>query len=96
MDERITSPTTYWVVFAVLMGLTVLTVGGSFLELGEWHIVVGLAIAVVKAVLVILFFMHLLHASRLNWLVAGAGLFWFGILLVLTLTDYLTRHWQAY
>ena len=49
-----------------------------------------------KAGFVILFFMHLLHSRPLTWLVPGAGLFWLGILLALTLSDYVTRHWGAY
>ena len=49
-----------------------------------------------KAGFVILFFMHLLHSRPLTWLVLGAGLFWLGILLALTLSDYVTRHWGAY
>jgi caa(3)-type oxidase subunit IV len=62
----------------------------------EWHTVVGLTFAVCKAVLVALFFMHLLSSSRLTWIVVGGGLFWLGILMALTLADYLTRHWLAY
>ena len=56
----------------------------------------ALGIAVVKAVLVLLFFMHLLHSTRLTWVVIGASLFWLGILMVLTLSDYLTRRWLSY
>jgi cytochrome c oxidase subunit 4 len=96
VEEPLVSPTTYWLVFVVLIALTLLTVATSFLELGPWHTEVGLAFAMVKASLVALIFMHLIHAGRLTWLVAGAGVFWLGILLGLTLTDYLTRHWQAY
>jgi cytochrome c oxidase subunit 4 len=96
MTEPITPPRTYYLVFAALIALTTLTVGASFLELGSWHIAVGLCFGVAKALLVALFFMHLLHSSRFTWIAFGAGLFWFGILLALTLSDYLTRHWLAY
>ena len=89
---RIT-PRTYWTVFAALIALTLLTVGLSFVELGVWHSIVGLAIATAKALLVALFFMHVLYSSRLTWIMVGAGAFWLGIRLVLTLTDYLTRPW---
>jgi cytochrome c oxidase subunit 4 len=89
----ITSPTTYYKVFAGLMVLTALTVTASFMEIGDWHIAVGLAFGAAKATLVALFFMHLLHCTRLVWLVMGAGLFWLGIMLSLTLTDYYTRPW---
>jgi cytochrome c oxidase subunit 4 len=87
---------TYYAVFAGLIALTLLTVGLSFLQLGEWHTVVGLLIGTAKALLVALFFMHLIHSDRQTWLAVGAGLFWLGILLALTLSDYLTRSWLVY
>lgn len=96
MSEPITPTRTYYTVFAALIALTLLTVGVSFLELGAWHTTVGVLIGVVKAMLVILFFMHLLHASKMSWLAVLAGLFWVGILMVLTLSDYLSRHVLAY
>jgi cytochrome c oxidase subunit IV len=92
MNKHITSETTYYIIFAALIALTLLTVGLSFLHLGEaMHLVVGLTIATTKAVLVILFFMHLLYSTRLSWVMFLSGLFWLGILLVLTLSDYLSR-----
>jgi cytochrome c oxidase subunit IV len=95
MSERVIPQSTYYRVFAALIALTLLTVALSFLDLGPWHTVVGLVIGVAKAVLVALFFMHLLYSARVNWVAFGAGLFWLGILIVLTLSDYLTRHWLA-
>jgi cytochrome c oxidase subunit 4 len=89
-------PGTYYIVFAALAALTFLTVGISFFDLGAGHTVAGLAIGAVKAALVVVFFMHLLHGPRVTWLAAGAGLFWLAILMVLTLSDYLTRAAQAY
>jgi cytochrome c oxidase subunit 4 len=92
MNKHITSETTYYIIFAALIALTLLTVGLSFLHLGEaMHLIVGLTIAITKAVLVILFFMHLLYSTRLSWVMFLSGLFWLGILLVLTLADYLSR-----
>lgn len=97
MSEHVSSARTYWTIFAALIALTLLTVGVSFLPLSEdGHTTVGLVIASVKALLVALFFMHLLHSSRLTWVVAGAGLFWLAILLGYTLTDYLTRYRGIY
>lgn len=96
MSESITPTRTYYTVFAALIALTLLTVGVSFLELGTWHTTIGVLIGVVKASLVGLFFMHLLHSSRVSWLAVLAGLFWLGILMALTLSDYLTRHVLAY
>jgi cytochrome c oxidase subunit 4 len=90
--ERTISPATYVLVCAVLVLLTFLTVGVSFLHVsGVWHIVIGLIIALCKASLVILFFMHLLISSRLTWIVVAVVCFWVGILFVLTLSDYFTR-----
>ncbi len=91
MSEQLTPTKTYYSVFAALVALTLLTVGVSFFELGNWHTTVGILIGVVKASLVALFFMHLLHSSKLSWLAALAGLFWLVILMGLTLSDYLTR-----
>jgi cytochrome c oxidase subunit 4 len=85
---------TYYIVFVTLLLLTVTTVAVSFVELGGWHLFAALAIAGCKAVLVLLFFMHVLHSPRLTWLIIGAALYWFGILFVLTLSDYLTRGWM--
>lgn len=84
---------TYSIVFLALIGLTALTVGISFLELsGAWHVVCGVSIAAVKAVLVGLFFMHLLHAKRATWAVAVVAIFWLSaVLITLTFSDYATR-----
>jgi cytochrome c oxidase subunit IV len=89
-------PRTYFLVFAVLIALTVLTVGLSFLDLGPWHLAVGIAIGIVKALLVVLFFMHVLYSSRLTWIVIIAGLFWTAILIGGVVSDYLTRSWLVY
>ena len=86
----------YFLVFAVLIALTAATVGLSFAELGRWHTPVGLTIATSKAILVALFFMHLLHSPRLTWVVLAGALFWLGILMALTMADYLTRGQLAY
>jgi cytochrome c oxidase subunit 4 len=91
MAERIIHPSTYVVVFAVLIVLTLLTVTVSFVPLGSWHTLVGLGFATAKALLVAAFFMHLIASSRMTWIVAGAGIFWLGILLTLTMADYATR-----
>jgi cytochrome c oxidase subunit 4 len=96
MSEKLTRPPTYFAAFAVLIAITLLTVGVSFLELGSWHTLVGVGFGIAKALLVALFFMHLLGSPRLTWLVVSAALFWFGIMLVLTLSDYLTRHWLVF
>ena len=66
---------------ASLMVLTVITVAAAFVDLGNLNVIVALAIAVVKATLVVLFFMHVKYSSKLTWVVVGAGVFWLVILL---------------
>jgi cytochrome c oxidase subunit 4 len=82
-------------VLAALMVLLVATVGGAYLPLGHFHLAVAMTIAFVKALLVVLFFMHVLHSNRLTWVFAGAAFVWLGILLALTFNDYLGREWLA-
>jgi cytochrome c oxidase subunit IV len=79
-----------WVFFA-LMVLLVLTLYAASMDLGEWNIVIAITIAVVKAVLVVLFFMHLYYSTKLVKLFGAAALFWLAILFALTLGDYFTR-----
>ena len=82
---------TYVLVFLALMALTAVTVAAAFVDMGPLNSVVALTIAVVKAVLVILIFMHVRYATRLTWLVVAGAFFWLAILLFITLGDYLTR-----
>ena len=79
--------------FLALLGLTLLTVGVAFLDLGSLNTIIALTIAVAKALLVLLFFMHLRYSSGLIGIVWGAGIFWVMLLLTITLSDYLTRSW---
>ena len=83
----------YFLVFTALIGLTALTTGVAFIDLGKWNTLVALAIAVCKASLVILFFMHLRWSSGLMRLVLLAAFVWFAILVALTLSDEFTRQW---
>jgi cytochrome c oxidase subunit IV len=86
----------YVIVFFALMAGTVLTVTAATTDLHWANTPVALAIATVKAVLVILFFMHVIHSSRLTWIVIIAAVLWLGVLFVLTFADYLTRAWGIY
>jgi cytochrome c oxidase subunit IV len=83
----------YFLVFMTLLALTALTTAVAFLDLGPLNTVAALAIAVSKALLVILFFMHVKYSPHLTRLVLVAGFVWLAILLVLTLGDFSTRHW---
>jgi cytochrome c oxidase subunit IV len=91
MSEHIVSRKTYFLIFAALMLGTFLTVQMAYLDLGAFNPYVALTIAVVKATLVVLFFMHVRYSTRLTWVVVASGIFWLGILFVLTLSDYLSR-----
>jgi cytochrome c oxidase subunit IV len=91
--EHIVSPGVYGVIFATLLILTAITVGASYAELGQFNVVVALANACIKAVLVILFFMHVKYSSRLTKLTVAAGFFTFFVLITMALTDYISRAW---
>jgi cytochrome c oxidase subunit 4 len=91
MSHVVVPPRVYVAIFAVLLVLTAVTTAVAYVDLGVLNVVVMLAIAVVKAVLVILFFMHVRYATRLTWLVVASGFVWFGILVLFTLSDVLTR-----
>lgn len=84
----------YIAVFLGLLGLTALTTGVAYIDLGAWNTVVALAIAVTKMLLVVLFFMHAKYATGLTRVVIIAGFFWLGIMIALSLSDELTRHWE--
>lgn len=87
---------TYIVVFVMLLALTGLAVVAAYAPFPPaWHTPVAFAIAGIKATLVLLFFMHLLYGPRLFWLVAFGSLVWLGIMVALTLADYLTRAWMS-
>ncbi|MGE5219003.1 MAG: cytochrome C oxidase subunit IV family protein [Chloroflexota bacterium] len=93
-SSHVVSIKLYALVFGALLLLTLATAGIAFIDLGgELNSIAALTIALVKALLVVLFFMHLRYSSRLTWVFAGAGIFWLLILLVLTLADPLTRSW---
>ena len=81
----------YVTIFVALLCLTGATVGAAELNLGALNNVVMLGIAVTKATLVVLWFMHVRYGPRLIHVLAVAGLAWLGILLVFVLADYMTR-----
>ncbi len=81
--------------YVALMVLLLATVAGNHLPLGRFALVVALLIAVAKAMLVVLFFMHVKVASRVTWIFVVSGFLWLGILFTLTFSDYLTRTWGA-
>jgi cytochrome c oxidase subunit 4 len=82
-------------VFLALIIGTVITTLVAYVDLGPFNIVVALTIAVCKASLVILFFMHVKYSPKLTKLVVIAGVFWLVILLTMTESDLLTRTWTG-
>lgn len=91
MSNHIVPRSTYFAVFAALIGLTGLTTFVAFFDLGLANPVVALSIAVLKASLVVLVFMHMRWNSRLTWIIGGSALFWLGIMFVLLFSDYAMR-----
>lgn len=92
-SEPLVSRKTYLLVFASLLALLAITLVAASLDLGALNPVIALTIALAKALLIALYFMHLRYSNPLIWVVAMGGVFWLGILLVLTMSDYLTRGW---
>jgi len=93
VPEHIVPPKIYLLICGILLALTFLTWGVALIDLGPWNIVVALTIAFFKATLVALFFMHVRYSPRRTQLVVVAGIFWLGIMILLTMSDYLTRPW---
>ena len=93
---HVSSVGVYLLVFLALAAGTILTVIASRFDLGIWNTPIALGIAGIKAALVILFFMHVIHSTRLTWVVILASFLWLGVLFVLTFADYLTRAWSLY
>jgi len=83
----------YYTIYAALLGLLALTVLTAYIHLGPWSIVLALTIATVKAVLVVLYFMHVRFSNRLTRIFVAAGFVWLLIMLVLTMSDYISRGW---
>ena len=94
MSGHIVPQKTYFTIFALLIGLTAVTTWVASVHIEPpWNTVVALAIAVCKATLVILFFMHVKYTTNLTKIAVVTGFFWLAILLTLTLSDILTRSW---
>jgi cytochrome c oxidase subunit IV len=95
-DHHIVPIRTYFIIFGLLMLGTYLTVQAAFLDLGMFNTPIALAIAITKATVVVLYFMHVKYSPRLTKLVVLGSVFWLAILLVMTLGDYATRVWRTF
>lgn len=96
MSAHILPKRIYYTIFAILMFCTYLTVQIAFFDLGALNTIAAVGIACFKATIVILFFMHVKYSTRLTWVVVLGSIFWFGILIALTMSDYLTRVWRTF
>jgi cytochrome c oxidase subunit 4 len=93
MNEKIVPIKLYLKNWAALLLLLLLTVGAAYINLGAFNTVIALTIAVIKAFLIVLIFMHIKWSEKLLHLAAVAGILWLGIMIALVLGDYLTRTW---
>lgn len=93
MSEHISSKKLYYAIFAALLVLTYATIEVSKIDLGRFNTIVALTIAVTKATLVVLFFMHVRYSTKLTKLVVVGGFAWLSLLFGLTMMDVATRAW---
>ncbi len=92
-EHHIVTPFQYLLVFATLLVGTGLTVLAAYFDMGPLNPIIALFIASFKAVVVILFFMHVYFQSRLIKMTVAAGFFTFLVLITMTLSDYISRAW---
>lgn len=95
-DHHIVPVRTYFIIFGLLMLGTYLTVQAAFLDLGAFNTPIALAIAIAKATVVVLYFMHVKYSPKLTWIVVIGSVFWLAILLIMTFGDYATRAWRTF
>jgi cytochrome c oxidase subunit 4 len=96
MSGHVSPKSTYYAIFGALMVLTVVTIAVAYQPLGSWNFPVAITIAVTKATLVILFFMHAKYSSKLTKLFVGTAFFFLIIMLTLTMTDNMSRGLKTY
>ncbi len=95
MSEHIVPVKTYVLVFLELMVGTAITTAAAFVDLGPFNGIVALVIAMTKAVLVLLFFMHIKYSSKMTRTTVISAVVFLVILLALTMTDYISRPWSG-
>ncbi len=91
--ETVHPPKFYWTNFLWLLGLLALTWGLGYVNFGVFNLPLALFISFAKTILIVLFFMHIRGSSRLLHLAAFTGLIWLFLMLLLTLSDYVSRGW---
>jgi cytochrome c oxidase subunit 4 len=95
-QARVLPVRTCFAVYVVLITLTAVTVGAAFLDLAFLSTPVALSIASIKALLVMLYFMELRHSPKLVWIVVGNGMFWLTVMIMLTMSDMISRGWLGF
>jgi cytochrome c oxidase subunit 4 len=93
--HHIVTPATYVKAILALMVLLIVTVLAARVEMGILNVPIALAIATTKAVVIMMYFMHLKFSSKLVWIFAGVAFVFVGIMFALTMSDYFTRDWLA-
>jgi cytochrome c oxidase subunit 4 len=93
MTQHISSIRSNITVFVALLVLLLATVGASYVPLGPFHFPAAMAIAAAKAVLIVFYFMHVKYSHRLTAVISVGSFLWLGLMLLFTLTDYLSRGW---
>ena len=93
MKQHIASVQTNVTIFGVLMILLFATLGAAVLPLGSLHFPTAMAIATAKAILIVMYFMHVKYSHRLTATICAASFLWLGIMIALMLSDYLSRGW---
>jgi len=91
MSEHVASKSLYYTIFAALMALTAMTVGVTYVDLGNANLIVAMGIAVTKATLVVLYFMHVRWSEKLVQMTVLTALAFLMILFAFTLSDYFGR-----
>ena len=94
-EHHIVPVRVYVAVFLTLIVMTWVTAFVSTVDLGRFNVFVALSIAVFKASLVILFFMHVKYGARLTKFIVLAGLYWLILLLFIAMVDLWTRGWMG-
>jgi len=91
MSHHVVPLRVYITVFIALMVLLALTIGAAFLNLGPFGLPVALTIAAIKALLIVLYFMHVRYSTPLTWVVVSSGFLWLFVLIAFTMSDVVTR-----
>jgi cytochrome c oxidase subunit 4 len=81
----------YLRVGAALLFLTVITVAVSQFDFGEFNLIVAMAIAALKGILVALFFMHLKYDNKFYMIIFTTALIFLAVFIILTMMDTQTR-----